>query len=157
MYLDHDTNSVPTIHWAENELFPTVTVSKTSNSSITSTLKDYRPPKMLNHPEAVGNSTKTAKGTTNGSQQQEKLICTFFNLCSLFLTSFKGLDMPPPFTSVMFAPKHLQPWPFLKTTSKFMKMQTKLLLLLLTMLRLNQVVLKLNAHPVTKSYQQKKL
>ena len=34
------TATIPTIHWAENELYPSASLPK----SITSTLKDYRPP-----------------------------------------------------------------------------------------------------------------
>ena len=56
-----DTN-IPTIHWAENEMFPTAvvtsTVSKPSSSlSITSTLKDYRPPS-----KALESLSKTSTG-----------------------------------------------------------------------------------------------
>lgn len=41
------TTTVPTLHWTENDIFPSVVVSVPKSTSITSTLKDYRPPKMM--------------------------------------------------------------------------------------------------------------
>ena len=41
------TTTVPTLHWTENDIFPSAVVSVPKSTSITSTLKDYRPPKMM--------------------------------------------------------------------------------------------------------------
>ena len=56
-----EPDTIPTIQWAENEMFPSaVTVSKPSSSlSITSTLKDYRPPPKLDGTKTTGRYATT--------------------------------------------------------------------------------------------------
>ena len=64
---DHDPiSNLPGLHWSENEIFQTVTTTSSGSlkppNSITSTLKDYRPPKIL-AAEAANNKGSTPSTT----------------------------------------------------------------------------------------------
>jgi uncharacterized C2H2 Zn-finger protein len=82
-------NSIPTIHWAENELYPTASLPKSSSS-----LKDYRPPKLAT--EAVLHKVEASLAEQEDPSQPVSLVshgAGHFK-CSRCNVKFKDVNIP---------------------------------------------------------------